>query len=663
MTMRGAELPVPGLVWGAYPERRDLARDISQRLRAWVDAAPAWLRSAQNLRYARFAARVLVQQGELAALPVVELQRRTLRLRARFSASGFEDALVHEGMALAAVACARELRLTPYSAQIHAARAILDGHLAEVATGEGKTIALALAAAVAALAGIPVHLITANEYLVTRDAQWLKPMYAALGLSVDVVTHDMKPDRRRRSYACDIAYCTAKELVFDYLRDLIARGPERDALLARAGRLGQDRRSRAATVLRGLCFAIIDEADGILIDEARVPLILAQAVNGNGERVYLQQALDLAASLARGRDYELDLENRSASLTEQGSALLDERAQTLPAWWRNRLQRAETIVQALAALYLFERDRHYVVRGDEVLIVDETTGRVAPGRKWTRSLHQLIELKETCPTSSDQRTAAQITYQRFFPRYLRLAGMSGTLAESRAELASLYGLRVVGVPLHRPLQRRSWPTRVFGSHAALWRATVVRVRELHTQGRPVLIGTDSVADSEALSAELAQAGLAHRVLNARQDEAEAEIVAAAGRRGAITVATNMAGRGTDIALGPGVKELGGLHVICCQFNAARRIDRQLRGRAGRRGEPGSVETLLSLQAPLLAAYVPRWLAAALAQREEIRPRAISSLLARLPQRLEQSRQRAQRAQLLQQDIDMERGLAFGGRGE
>jgi len=663
MTMNGAELPVPGLVWGTYPERRVVARDFSQRLRGWLESAPAWMHGATSARYARFADRVLAQQGELARLTDPQLQRRTLRLRAQLSASGFEDALLLEGMALAVTTSTRVMRLTPYRTQIFAARAILDGHLAEVATGEGKTVALGLAAAMAALAGIPVHLITANEYLVTRDAQWLQPLYAALGLSVDVVTHDMDADRRRRSYACDIAYCTAKELAFDYLRDLMARGPDRDALVARALELGQAGRHRPATVLRGLCFGIIDEADSILIDEARVPLILAQAVNGNGEREYLQQALEMAASLINGCHFQLDLENRSASLTAQGSALLEERAAALPAWWRNRLQRAEAIVQALAALYLFERDRHYVVRGEEVLIVDETTGRTAPGRRWTRGLHQLIELKEGRAASGDQRTAAQITFQHFFARYLRLGGMSGTLAESRAELAAVYGLRVVDIPLHRPLQRRVLRTRVFGNHAALWRTVVARVRALHEQGRPVLIGTDSVVDSEALAREFAQAGLPHRVLNARQDEAEAEIVAAAGRRGAITVATNMAGRGTDIPLGPGVSALGGLHVICCQFNAARRIDRQLRGRAGRRGEPGSVETLLSLEAPLLAAYVPDWLATRLAKCEEICPRGLAALFARLPQRLEQARQRAQREQLSQQDQELERGLAFGGRGE
>jgi preprotein translocase subunit SecA len=335
----------------------------------------------------------------------------------------------------------------------------------------------------------------------------------------------------------------------------------------------------------------------------------------------------------------------------------------LPSVWRNRLHREETICLALAALHLFHRDAHYVVRRGKVLIIDETTSRAAPGRVWSRGLHQLIEMKETCRPTPDQQTAARITYQRFFTRYLRLGGMSGTLAESRIELASMSGLKFFRVPLRLPSQRKELPTRVFTSAEQQWQAVVQRVRELHEHGRPVLIGTDSVADSEKLAAHLRAAGLSHCVLNARQDAAEAEIVALAGQRSAITVATNMAGRGTDIVLGEGVIERGGLHVICCQHNSSRRVDRQFRGRCARRGEPGSTETMLSLESPLIAAALPRWLIRRWARGHEVRPRWLAVAVANYAQRREESRQRAQRWQLLKQDMLLNRKLSFGGPAE
>ena len=352
-------------------------------------------------------------------------------------------------------------------------------------------------------------------------------------------------------------------------------------------------------MLRGLCMAIIDEADSILIDEARVPLIISRALDNTQEQEFLTQSLHIARSLQVQKEFTINAATLTASLTDRGRQTLDEFAQALPAIWRNRLHREEVVGLALAALHLFQRDRHYLIHDEKVVIIDENTGRTAPGRSWSRGLHQLIELKENCAFSAQMETAAQITYQRFFPRYLRLAGLSGTLQESRDELQDIYQLSVYQVPLHKACRRIKQPHRIFPDRLLLGQAVTTRAAELHQSGRPVLIGTDSVADTQTLSRQLTEAGLPHTVLNANHDRDEAHIIENAGCRGAITVATNMAGRGTDIPLAPGVAELGGLHVISCQLNGARRIDRQLAGRSARQGDPGSVETWLALDAPLL----------------------------------------------------------------
>jgi preprotein translocase subunit SecA len=328
--------------------------------------------------------------------------------------------------------------------------------------------------------------------------------------------------------------------------------------------------------------------------------------------------------------------------------------------WRNGLHRDEMVSAALAALHLYRRDRHYLVRDGKVLIIDDTTGRVAPGRAWSRGLHQLIELKEGCTPTAPQVTAAQITYQRFFPRYVRLGGLSGTLRESASELRAHYDLAVQRVPLRCPDRRTVFPARLFRDQAALWEGVAQRVVEVNRSCRPVLVGTDSVADSEALSQRLAARGVKHAVLNARHDEAEALVVARAGQRGAITIATNMAGRGTDIRLGSGVAAFGGLHVLCCQLNPARRIDRQLAGRCARQGDPGSVETWLAADAPLFKQALPAILRRLIAARAATLPSPLVRVLAATVQRLAERRHLQERKRLLQQEKTLDRRLSFGG---
>jgi preprotein translocase subunit SecA len=349
--------------------------------------------------------------------------------------------------------------------------------------------------------------------------------------------------------------------------------------------------------------AIVDEVDSVLIDEASVPFILSRAEDHRGKREHYARALELARGLVPGEDFTLDPASHAVELTARGRARTEPQPEQLDPLWRVQRFREEALCLALAALHLFHRDRHYLVRGGAVHIIDDTSGRVAAGRAWSRGLHQLIELKESCKPSAELVTAAQITYQRFFSRYLHLCGMSGTLLEGRAELRKIYGVPVVRVPLRKASRRVVLPTRVFRTHEARWEFVVLRAQEIQARGGAVLIGTDSVADSQALSQRLDAAGLAHVVLNARQDRHEAHVIATAGQPGRITVATSMAGRGTDIALSEDVARNGGLHVVLCQANASRRIDRQFTGRAARRGEPGSCETLLSLESPPMLAHL------------------------------------------------------------
>jgi preprotein translocase subunit SecA len=647
-------LPVPGIVLGVYPERRTVTRDP-------VAAALQKMRALLPVRAAtsgeRFVDAVAAAEAMLRDLDEAALSQRANALRAQLARHGLTDELIAEAFALVSRACARVLSLTPFATQLIAARVMLRGELAEMATGEGKTLAAGVCAATAALAGIPIHVITANDYLVERDARILGPLYAALGLEVAAVTQALPAAQRRAAYDADIVYCTASELVFDYLRDGLVRLRSRGDLHERAAAMGAGGAAGRKTVLRGLCMALIDEADSILIDEARVPLILSERSANEGERRYFAEALAAASKLVPEKDFVLHRNEMSAELKPAGREALE--AMDAGNAWHNRLHRDETVCTALAAVHLYAKDRHYLVRDGAVTIIDESTGRLAPGRVWSRGLHRLIELKEGCETGLEASTVAQITYQRFFKRYLALCGMSGTLAEARAELASVYGLSVTRIPLGRAARRIVAPTRLYPHRESQWQAVVDEAIETSRAGRPVLIGTDSVAESEALSRRLAQVSQPHAVLNARQDSAEAEIIARAGAAGQITVATNMAGRGTDIELGAGVAERGGLHVICCQHNVSRRIDRQLVGRCARRGDPGSVRTMLAVDKPLIAKFVPRFVARRVVPLGIDSPQWLIRFLVTWPQRIEERRQRSERRELLKRDGHAERALAFG----
>jgi preprotein translocase subunit SecA len=625
----------------------DRLRDPAHRLRPIVELAD---RHEQRLRAAPDAALSALADG----------------MRARLRRDGFPPDLVGECFALVREAASRTIGKRHYESQLLAGWALLQGRLVEMETGEGKTIAATLPACTVALAGYPVHIVTVNDYLVGRDAAEMEPLYRLLGLSVGVVVQGMSKAQRRDAYARSVTYCTNKELAFDYLRDRVALARRGSRLHLALERLRGDATRDEDLVLRGLHFGIVDEADSVFIDEARTPLILASATQAAGEQEQCKRALAFADSLVAGQDYTVDHAERIIALGQPGTAKLAEYAADFGGLWASARARAELVTQALTARILFRRDQHYVVSEGKVQIVDESTGRVMPDRSWEHGLHQLIEAKESCELTERRETIARLTYQRLLRRYLRLAGMTGTAKEVAREIASVYKLDVVRVPLHRPSRRSYGAARTCATLAQKWDAVADSVERVAlVAGRPVLIGTRSVNASEQLSAVLTRRGIEHALLNAKQDKAEAEVIALAGQQGRVTVATNMAGRGTDICLGPGVAERGGLHVILTEYHESRRIDRQLFGRCGRQGDPGSCEAIVSLEDEIFAVQAPgaARLARRLVNKGRRLPPGVYGMLRALAQFAAERRSAYVRTQNLKLDRRLEQVLAFSGRGE
>jgi preprotein translocase subunit SecA len=652
---------------GPYPERAEpdafwLDRKLSE---AYGYLAPRLLPTGPRL--ARQSERVEAQAKEIAGLSDRRLRERAEVLRGPLLRDGFAPAVVAQAFALAREAASRRIGLRHYPVQLMGGQALLDGTLAEMEAGEGKTITALLPAVTAALAGIPVHVITVNEYLAVRDAEQLRPVYEALGLTVGLALHGQSPADRRAAYARDIAYCTNKDIVFDYLRDRIALGRRRtrsrillDELLGGADASGR-------LLLRGLHFGIVDEADSVLIDEARTPLILSSGDDGSGVSTLYDTALEFARGLAPSDHFQIVPGERRLRLTTEGQQCVDELASQHTGLWVSRRARAELVEQALSALHLYRRDADYLVADGKVQIIDEFTGRVMPDRSWERGLHQMIEAKEGCEITGRRQTLARITYQRFFRRYLRLAGMTGTAREAAGELWAVFALRTINISTNRPLRRDNLGTRVYLTAAEKWRRVLETAREMtRVRGRSVLIGTRSVAASEHLSRLLGEAGLDHVVLNARQDREEAQIIATAGQRGRVTVATNMAGRGTDILLSPQVRDAGGLHVVLTEFHETARIDRQLFGRCGRQGDPGSFEAIVAIEDELFQRFAgpqERRIATLLARREGCIPTVIAAPLQRRAQAAAERLHSKIRRETVAQDKRLDKALAFAGQSE
>ncbi len=553
----------------------------------------------------------------------------------------------------------RTLGLKMHPVQVAAASAMVRGRFVELATGEGKTLVATAPAIIAAWRGHGCHVLTTNDYLVTRDRDRNHPLFDAVGLVSACVTGTTDRAERRVAYQADITYTTAKEACADHLRDrLLARG-ERSF----AGRVAHALVSDGAegVLQRGLACAIVDEADSVLIDEATTPLILSSVRDDLPIGDEHARAATVATMLELWTHYTIRESEQSITLTRAGRARI---ASVTSGWgglWTGRNRAHELVLTALRAAELFERDREYLVREQRVVIIDPFTGRTMPDRTWRHALHQAVEAKEGLEPTAPPETTSSLSFQRFFARYERLCGMSGTLREVAPELRIVYGAHTITLPTHHPLQRSRARTVLFVGSERRWAGVVSRIQDRSRRGQPVLVGTRSVRSSERLAAMLRAKGIAHQVLNAHRDDEEARVIARAGHAGSVTIATSMAGRGTDIQLDAEARGSGGLHVIVAEMHDSERVDRQLLGRAGRQGDPGSGEVMGSLEDELLTRYAPAPLRkAALRCASERVPVLLASTIVRRARSRAQGRARGQRARLRDGDLRLDDALAFAG---
>jgi preprotein translocase subunit SecA len=509
--------------------------------------------------------------------------------------------------ALAAIreAAERKVGLRPFNVQLMGALALRRGYLAEMATGEGKTLTATMPAILAAWTRQPCHIITVNDYLAHRDAEWLGPLYRFCEVSVGYVTGQMSQVDRARGHECDVTYTTSKEIVADFLRDRLRLGQLHTPARRMIRQLLQAQSfARQGLVMRGLHTAIIDEADSVLIDEAVTPLIISGSDGGDAMAAAYRQAWAFASALEEGIDYRMDLRYREIELLAEGKKKLEANITGLPLVWRGPARQTELVKQALTAREFFIKGKQYVVQDSKVVIVDEFTGRMMPMRRWRDGLHQMIEAKEDVEVSPRDETLARLSFQQFFRFFRHISGMTGTAQEAAAEFWHIYRLPVIAIPTNKPCIRKELPDRVFPDLESKWNAVVEEIVRLYGQNRPVLVGTRNVTASELLAERLKALNLPCSLLNATRHQEEAQIIIGAGHPGRITISTNMAGRGTDIKLGKGVAALGGLHVLATERHESHRIDRQLYGRAARQGDPGSAQAFVSVEDELIRRFVP-----------------------------------------------------------
>jgi preprotein translocase subunit SecA len=520
-------------------------------------------------------------EPEIKAMSDQQLKDQTPTLKARLENGEPLDDLLPEAFATVREASVRVLGMRHYDVQLIGGMVLHSGRIAEMKTGEGKTLVATLPAYLNALTGLGVHVITVNDYLAKRDTEWMGQIYQYLGLSVGTIQHGLDDRQRKESYGADITYGTNNEFGFDYLRD----------------NMKFDGRS---LVQRDLHFAIVDEVDSILIDEARTPLIISGPAEKSTQLYY--QVNGIVPKFKAEVDYKIDEKARSAALTEEGVAHAEQMLGVENLYDPGNIELLHHTNQALKAHTLFKRDVDYIVKDGEVIIVDEFTGRLMPGRRYSEGLHQALEAKENVKIENENQTLATITFQNYFRMYDKLAGMTGTADTEAAEFKKIYNLDVSVIPTNMPMIRKDFPDVIYKTRREKFNATIEEIKELHRTGQPVLVGTVSIDISEQLAGKLKKQGIPHEVLNAKNHEKEAEIISMAGQKGAVTISTNMAGRGTDIVLGEGVTELGGLHILGTERHESRRIDNQLRGRSGRQGDPGSSRFYLALEDDLLRIF-------------------------------------------------------------
>ncbi|WP_370823218.1 preprotein translocase subunit SecA [Dialister invisus] len=559
------------------------------------------------------------QESALKKLSDSSLANKTNEFKARLAKGETLDDILSDAFAVIREASRRVLGMRQFDVQLIGGIILHRGNIAEMGTGEGKTLVATAPVYLNALEGKGAHVITVNDYLAKRDSEWMGQVYKFLGLSVGLIVHDLDFEQRKIAYNSDITYGTNNEFGFDYLRDNMVSSLDQ-------------------MVQRPLHYCLIDEVDSILIDEARTPLIISGPGQKSTDNYYVMSKL--VPQLKLGEDYTIDEKQKTVAPTEAGVSKMEKMLKVDNLYDTDNLELNHLFVQALRAQAMMERDRDYVVKDGEVVIVDEFTGRLMYGRRYSDGLHQAIEAKEGLQVQRESQTLATITFQNYFRMYDKLAGMTGTAKTEEQEFIKIYGLEVFQVPTNRPVQRKDLPDVIFKTKRGKYRAVVREIERRHATGQPMLIGTTSIEQSEQLSHMLKEAGIVHNVLNAKYHELEAQIVAQAGQKGQVTIATNMAGRGTDIVLGEGVSELGGLAIIGTERHESRRIDNQLRGRAGRQGDPGSSQFFLSLEDDLLRIFggdnIKKFMEKmGLEEDEEIRSSMVSSAIQKAQKRVEE----------------------------
>lgn len=559
------------------------------------------------------------QESALKKLSDSSLANKTNEFKARLAKGETLDDILPDAFAVIREASRRVLGMRQFDVQLIGGIILHRGNIAEMGTGEGKTLVATTPVYLNALEGKGAHVITVNDYLAKRDSEWMGQVYKFLGLSVGLIVHDLDFEQRKIAYNSDITYGTNNEFGFDYLRDNMVSSLDQ-------------------MVQRPLHYCLIDEVDSILIDEARTPLIISGPGQKSTDNYYVMSKL--VPQLKLGEDYTIDEKQKTVAPTEAGVSKMEKMLKVDNLYDTDNLELNHLFVQALRAQAMMERDRDYVVKDGEVVIVDEFTGRLMYGRRYSDGLHQAIEAKEGLQVQRESQTLATITFQNYFRMYDKLAGMTGTAKTEEQEFIKIYGLEVFQVPTNRPVQRKDLPDVIFKTKRGKYRAVVREIERRHATGQPMLIGTTSIEQSEQLSHMLKEAGIVHNVLNAKYHELEAQIVAQAGQKGQVTIATNMAGRGTDIVLGEGVSELGGLAIIGTERHESRRIDNQLRGRAGRQGDPGSSQFFLSLEDDLLRIFggdnIKKFMEKmGLEEDEEIRSSMVSSAIQKAQKRVEE----------------------------
>ncbi|MDD2904212.1 MAG: preprotein translocase subunit SecA, partial [Syntrophales bacterium] len=510
-----------------------------------------------------------------------ELQQYTPRFRERLAQGEDLEDLLPEAFAVAREASVRVLGMRPFDVQIIGGLVLHQGKIAEMKTGEGKTLVAVLPAYANALSGEGVHIVTVNDYLARRDARWMGGVYQFLGLTVGTIVHGLDDGQRRQAYGADITYGTNNEFGFDYLRDNMKFSLEE-------------------YVQRDFHYAIVDEVDSILVDEARTPLIISGPAEESTQLYYILNRV--AKQLKQEQDYTIDEKARSVMLTEDGVAHSEKMLNLDNLYDPRNIEVLHHVQAALKAQTLFKRDVDYIVKEGQVIIVDEFTGRLMPGRRYSDGLHQALEAKEGVKIENENQTLATVTFQNYFRMYKKLAGMTGTADTEAEEFKKIYNLDVMVIPTHKKMIREDFPDVIYKTRDEKFQAVVEEIKDCHERGQPVLVGTVNIENSELLSRLLKREGIKHEVLNAKHHEKEAEIVAHAGQMGTVTIATNMAGRGTDIVLGEGVTARGGLHILGTERHESRRIDNQLRGRSGRQGDPGTSRFYLSLEDDLMRIF-------------------------------------------------------------